>query len=279
MSIESLILHQPDSTFDYRFFRLEGDRNLWPCRSKLSLNSPHFLLESNSYYFFLVSSSESIHKENAVLVKRESRSKVIEQDEEIPPELSPENGPGADEIMQLEQLERGSVRIIIDSQFSILISWKGEFTFYLLKLKFWWILDTRNWIHWRNGGGNSCKFSGWNRAVYPSIFRTNCWWFIILSVPDVNYIEFSIFVNFFFILIFFFIFVLDVVFVDENGVVIEDSSHNDLRTVEFNFLDAKNICCGLCGEIVPYELLMNEHLPTHHPEVKFFRISQFFDMN
>ncbi|VDN58835.1 unnamed protein product [Dracunculus medinensis] len=58
-----------------------------------------------------------------------------------------------------------------------------------------------------------------------------------------------------------------VVFVDENGVVIEDSSHNDLRTVEFNFLDAKNICCGLCGEIVPYELLMNEHLPTHHPEV------------
>ncbi len=41
----------------------------------------------------------------------------------------------------------------------------------------------------------------------------------------------------------------------------------DLRTVEFNFLDNKNICCGLCGEIVPYDLLMSEHLPQMHPEV------------
>ena len=41
----------------------------------------------------------------------------------------------------------------------------------------------------------------------------------------------------------------------------------DLRTVEFNFLDNKNICCGLCGEIVPYEQLMSEHLPSIHPEI------------
>uniref|UniRef100_A0A1I7XGA5 C2H2-type domain-containing protein n=1 Tax=Heterorhabditis bacteriophora TaxID=37862 RepID=A0A1I7XGA5_HETBA len=44
-------------------------------------------------------------------------------------------------------------------------------------------------------------------------------------------------------------------------------SGDDLRTVEFNFLDNKNICCGLCGEIVPYENLMTEHLPNNHPEV------------
>ncbi|KAF8381641.1 hypothetical protein PRIPAC_70783 [Pristionchus pacificus] len=41
----------------------------------------------------------------------------------------------------------------------------------------------------------------------------------------------------------------------------------DLRTVEFNFLDNKHICCGMCGEIVPYDNLLREHLPLHHPEV------------
>ncbi|CAB3405292.1 unnamed protein product [Caenorhabditis bovis] len=40
----------------------------------------------------------------------------------------------------------------------------------------------------------------------------------------------------------------------------------DLRNVEFNFLDSRNICCGLCGEIVVYDTLVSEHLPTMHPE-------------
>ncbi|TKR82715.1 hypothetical protein L596_016398 [Steinernema carpocapsae] len=73
----------------------------------------------------------------------------------------------------------------------------------------------------------------------------------------------------------------DTIFVDENGDIIENAqitAHGppeptqgipggDLRNVEFNFLDHKNICCGLCGEIVPYDTLMSEHLPIHHPEV------------
>ncbi|PAV69598.1 hypothetical protein WR25_02099 isoform B [Diploscapter pachys] len=41
---------------------------------------------------------------------------------------------------------------------------------------------------------------------------------------------------------------------------------NEMRAIEFNFLDAKNVCCGLCGEIVPYDLLVSEHLPRMHPE-------------
>lgn len=41
----------------------------------------------------------------------------------------------------------------------------------------------------------------------------------------------------------------------------------DPRQIEFNFLDHKHICCGLCGEIVPFDLLMTDHLPTHHPDV------------
>ncbi|KHN71051.1 hypothetical protein Tcan_02564 [Toxocara canis] len=56
-------------------------------------------------------------------------------------------------------------------------------------------------------------------------------------------------------------------YVDENGMLVEETSQQDLRAVEFNFLDSKNICCGLCGEIVPYDLLMSEHLPSQHPEV------------
>uniref|UniRef100_A0A914X9W9 C2H2-type domain-containing protein n=1 Tax=Plectus sambesii TaxID=2011161 RepID=A0A914X9W9_9BILA len=56
------------------------------------------------------------------------------------------------------------------------------------------------------------------------------------------------------------------VFVDD-GQQFDEHSPADLRTVEFNFLDNKNICCGLCGEIVPYEHLMSDHLPNNHPEV------------
>ncbi|CAJ0573901.1 unnamed protein product, partial [Mesorhabditis spiculigera] len=50
---------------------------------------------------------------------------------------------------------------------------------------------------------------------------------------------------------------------DENAM----GNENDVRTVEFNFLDKNNICCGLCGDIVPEELLMTEHLPNVHPDV------------
>lgn len=58
-------------------------------------------------------------------------------------------------------------------------------------------------------------------------------------------------------------------YIDENGEEVQmvDDVTEDLRTVEFNFLDSKNICCGLCGEIVPYDNLMSHHLPQHHPEV------------
>lgn len=59
----------------------------------------------------------------------------------------------------------------------------------------------------------------------------------------------------------------DAIYVDENGTIVEEPTQQDLRAVEFNFLDSKNICCGLCGEIVPYDLLMSEHLPLQHPEV------------
>ncbi|VDK75594.1 unnamed protein product [Anisakis simplex] len=50
-------------------------------------------------------------------------------------------------------------------------------------------------------------------------------------------------------------------------MLLDEPAQQDLRAVEFNFLDNKNICCGLCGEIVPYDLLMSEHLPTQHPDV------------
>ncbi|TKR82590.1 hypothetical protein L596_016287 [Steinernema carpocapsae] len=76
-------------------------------------------------------------------------------------------------------------------------------------------------------------------------------------------------------------FTVDTIFVDENGDIIENAQitahgppeptqgipDRDLRSVEFNFRDHKNICCGLCGEIVPYDTLMSEHLPIHHPEL------------
>uniref|UniRef100_A0A183EI34 C2H2-type domain-containing protein n=1 Tax=Gongylonema pulchrum TaxID=637853 RepID=A0A183EI34_9BILA len=55
-------------------------------------------------------------------------------------------------------------------------------------------------------------------------------------------------------------------YVDESGNV-EASGRQDLRDIEFNFLDSKNICCGLCGEVVPYDLLLSTHIPQHHPEM------------
>jgi hypothetical protein len=32
-------------------------------------------------------------------------------------------------------------------------------------------------------------------------------------------------------------------------------------------VDPSNVCCGICGEVMPYDTLMSEHLPTMHPEV------------
>lgn len=40
----------------------------------------------------------------------------------------------------------------------------------------------------------------------------------------------------------------------------------DLKEVEFSFLDNQNVCCGLCGEIIPYDELLKEHLPKSHAE-------------
>uniref|UniRef100_A0A1I8C222 C2H2-type domain-containing protein n=1 Tax=Meloidogyne hapla TaxID=6305 RepID=A0A1I8C222_MELHA len=45
-------------------------------------------------------------------------------------------------------------------------------------------------------------------------------------------------------------------FSNKNQQIIED-------TPNFN----SNVCCGLCGSILTYELLINEHLPNIHPEV------------
>ncbi|CAK5072925.1 unnamed protein product [Meloidogyne enterolobii] len=68
----------------------------------------------------------------------------------------------------------------------------------------------------------------------------------------------------------------------ENGIIYQKETNNlvdikqkDLRqsnncfkqiieeTPNFN----SNVCCGLCGSILTYELLINEHLPNIHPEV------------
>uniref|UniRef100_A0A7E4VFV0 C2H2-type domain-containing protein n=1 Tax=Panagrellus redivivus TaxID=6233 RepID=A0A7E4VFV0_PANRE len=32
-------------------------------------------------------------------------------------------------------------------------------------------------------------------------------------------------------------------------------------------VDSANVCCGICGEVMPYELLMSAHLPNSHPEI------------
>lgn len=71
-------------------------------------------------------------------------------------------------------------------------------------------------------------------------------------------------------LLLYFIKFLDQYFVD-NGVLYQKPQNQSVQpsnnTLEFNFLDPTSICCGLCGEIVPYETLLDEHLPEFHPEV------------
>uniref|UniRef100_A0A158Q7H3 C2H2-type domain-containing protein n=1 Tax=Elaeophora elaphi TaxID=1147741 RepID=A0A158Q7H3_9BILA len=59
---------------------------------------------------------------------------------------------------------------------------------------------------------------------------------------------------------------------------VEANVRHDLRTVEFSFLDSKNICCGLCGEIVLYDLLLSSHIPQHHPEVLEEGVTAFEDV-
>ncbi|VDO23383.1 unnamed protein product [Haemonchus placei] len=60
--------------------------------------------------------------------------------------------------------------------------------------------------------------------------------------------------------------------VNANGEVVdlapEDSYATvDICDIDFNFLDDKNIVCGLCGEVVLYATLFTTHLTRVHPEV------------
>uniref|UniRef100_A0A0K0G341 C2H2-type domain-containing protein n=1 Tax=Strongyloides venezuelensis TaxID=75913 RepID=A0A0K0G341_STRVS len=86
----------------------------------------------------------------------------------------------------------------------------------------------------------------------------------------------------------------EAVYVDENGVILGSVPPEELhefenavqpppprstmiattgsetgepREVEFSFYDQKNVCCGMCGEVVPFDSLMNQHLPERHPEI------------
>ncbi|VDP10332.1 unnamed protein product [Soboliphyme baturini] len=45
------------------------------------------------------------------------------------------------------------------------------------------------------------------------------------------------------------------------------SDKERIQAIDFSFLDNKNICCGLCGEIIPYDQLIDDHLPKNHPNV------------
>uniref|UniRef100_A0A0N4ZPV4 C2H2-type domain-containing protein n=1 Tax=Parastrongyloides trichosuri TaxID=131310 RepID=A0A0N4ZPV4_PARTI len=45
------------------------------------------------------------------------------------------------------------------------------------------------------------------------------------------------------------------------------NGNGEPREVEFSFFDQKNVCCGMCGEVVPFDSLMNQHLPERHPEI------------
>uniref|UniRef100_A0A7I4YEA3 C2H2-type domain-containing protein n=1 Tax=Haemonchus contortus TaxID=6289 RepID=A0A7I4YEA3_HAECO len=60
--------------------------------------------------------------------------------------------------------------------------------------------------------------------------------------------------------------------VNANGEVVdlapEDSYATvDICDIDFNFLDDKNIVCGLCGEVVLYATLFTTHLARVHPEM------------
>ncbi|GMT34081.1 hypothetical protein PFISCL1PPCAC_25378, partial [Pristionchus fissidentatus] len=126
-----------------------------------------------------------------------------DDDDDLPPQLEPEEGPGPDEILMAESMERGQQMMDgYDDQYIRIQSPGG--TQYMTDQ-----VDGDMYVEGVDGGG------------------------LIQGMLE-----------------------------GDGG-----ATANDLRTVEFNFLDNKHICCGLCGEIVPYDLLLREHLPMHHPEV------------
>nr|CAD2188252.1 unnamed protein product [Meloidogyne enterolobii] len=68
----------------------------------------------------------------------------------------------------------------------------------------------------------------------------------------------------------------------ENGIIYQKETNNLLDIKQKDLSQSKdcfkqiieetpnfnsNVCCGLCGSILTYELLINEHLPNIHPEV------------
>lgn len=136
--------------------------------------------------------------ENFSKAEKNERTEVGEEEDDAPPQLVPEEGPGPEEIMEMEQMEKGPFQ---ETEY---IDGMGEV------------------IRVQSPGGTQ---------QYVQLQQE------------------------------------DAIYVDENGAIMEEQTQQDLRAVEFNFLDSKNICCGLCGEIVPYDLLMSEHLPMQHPEV------------
>uniref|UniRef100_A0A158PGM7 C2H2-type domain-containing protein n=1 Tax=Angiostrongylus costaricensis TaxID=334426 RepID=A0A158PGM7_ANGCS len=60
--------------------------------------------------------------------------------------------------------------------------------------------------------------------------------------------------------------------VNVNGEIIDMTPEDgyatiDICDIDFNFLDDKNIVCGLCGEVVLYSSLFNGHFSRVHPEL------------
>ncbi|CAJ0597633.1 unnamed protein product [Cylicocyclus nassatus] len=60
--------------------------------------------------------------------------------------------------------------------------------------------------------------------------------------------------------------------VNANGEIVDMTPEDsyaaiDICDIEFNFLDEKNVVCGLCGEVVVYTTLFTDHLARIHPEM------------
>jgi predicted molibdopterin-dependent oxidoreductase YjgC len=51
----------------------------------------------------------------------------------------------------------------------------------------------------------------------------------------------------------------------ENGYAQGDGAH-DQSVVEFNFVNATDVSCGICAAVVPYSTLFSEHMQNEHPE-------------
>lgn len=144
-----------------------------------------------------------------IMQPHEMKEEVHEQDgqedddDDEPPQLEPEEGPGPEEIMMREDMERGQMQM--DSY------------------------EEQGYIRMQSPGGTTYyQEPGQDDDMYVDGMEQG-----MLQIVDGDPAPLP----------------------------------NDLRTVEFNFLDNKHICCGMCGEIVPYDNLLREHLPMHHPEV------------